>query len=92
MSDCVIGAECTFFAGTHGISFRYCQLMGPDTVTKALRVRALALHVEVGWLLKFYILATSEVISGWVPICSSVHSWRLYGAALLGDQVTRTMS
>ena len=28
----------------------------------------------VGWLLEFYILATSKVISGWVLTCDSLHS------------------
>ena len=28
----------------------------------------------VGWLF-LYVLATSKVISGWIPTCGSVHSW-----------------
>ena len=28
----------------------------------------------VGWLLQFYVLTTSNVISEWVPICDSAHS------------------
>ena len=40
----------------------------------------------------FYILATSEVISGRVPICDSRHSWRIYSAAPLGDQATSCMT
>ena len=35
-------------------------------------------------LLEFYILATSEVMSGLVPTCDSVHRWRIYSAASLG--------
>ena len=41
--------------------------------------------------LLFYILATSNVISGWVLTCSSAHSWRLYSAVPLGNQAARTM-
>ena len=37
-----------------------------------------------------YLLATSKVISGWVPTCDSVHSWRLYSAAPLGNQFIST--
>ena len=29
-------------------------------------------------------IATCKVMSGWVPICGSVHSWRLYTTASLG--------
>ena len=42
----------------------------------------------IGWLLEFYALAISKVMSGWLPTCESVHSWQLYIAAPLGDQVT----
>ena len=38
------------------------------------------------WLLEFYVLATSKVISGRVPICDSAHSWRLYSAVPPGNQ------
>ena len=44
------------------------------------------------WMLEVYILATSKVISGRVPTCDSAHSWRIYSAAPLGDQVTSTMT
>ena len=37
-------------------------------------------------LLLFYVLATSNVKSGWVTACSSAHSYRLECAAPLGDQ------
>ena len=40
----------------------------------------------------FYVLATSKVISGPVPACDSAHSWWLYSAARLGNQVTSTMT
>ena len=39
---------------------------------------------------QFYVLATHNVISGWVPTCDSVHSRRVYSAALLGDQAAST--
>ena len=48
--------------------------------------------VKVGWLLEFYILATSKVISGWVLTYDSAHSWQLYNAVPLGDQATSTMT
>ena len=45
-----------------------------------------------GWLLEFYVLATSNVISGWVPTFDSAHSWRLYSAVPLGNQATSIMT
>ena len=36
----------------------------------------------------FYVLATSEVISGWTLTCDSAHSVQLDSAAQLGDQAT----
>ena len=44
------------------------------------------------WLLGFYILATSHVISGQVPTCDSVHSGRLYSAFPVGDQATSNVT
>ena len=38
--------------------------------------------------LLFYTLGTSQVISGWIPTYFNEHSWQLYNAAPLGDQVT----
>ena len=43
-------------------------------------------------LLKFYILATSKVISGWVPTIDSADLLQLYSAAKLGDQAASTMT
>ena len=43
-------------------------------------------------LLLFYVLAPSTVISGWIPICNSVRSLRLYSVAPLGNQGTSTMT
>ena len=37
---------------------------------------------------RIYILATSEVIWGWVPTCDRAHSWRFYSAPSLGNHVT----
>ena len=45
----------------------------------------------IGWLL-VYVLATPKVISGWVPTCSSAHSWWLYSAAPLRDQAAVTIT
>ena len=42
-------------------------------------------------LLLFYALATSQVTSGRVLTCDSVHSWRLYNAAPLGEPAAVTM-
>ena len=47
--------------------------------------------IVVSWLLGFYVLAISKVISEQVPTCDSLHSWRLTSAAPLGDQATSTM-
>ena len=41
--------------------------------------------------LLFYILATSNAISGWVPTCDNLHSWQFYSAASLDHQATGTM-
>ena len=38
------------------------------------------------YLLLFYILATSKVISGWTATCDSLHSWWLYSATTQKDQ------
>ena len=43
-------------------------------------------------VLLFYVLATSNVMSGWVPTCDSVHSLKLYSAALLGNKAVSTMT
>ena len=55
-------------------------------------VQARHCTTSIGWLLEFYALATSKVILGQVMTCASVHSWRLYSAAPLGDQATSTMT
>ena len=41
---------------------------------------------------EFYVLSTSKAISGWAPTCSSMHSWQLHSAALLGYQTTSTLT
>ena len=43
-------------------------------------------------LLEFYILATSKVVSGWIPTCDSVHSCALYSAAPLENEAASTMT
>ena len=43
-------------------------------------------------LLLFYVLATSKIISWWVPTCDSAHSWQLYSAASLGHQAASTIT
>ena len=43
-------------------------------------------------LFLFCNLATCGLISGWVPICGSAHSWWLYSAAPQGDQAVSTMT
>ena len=49
-------------------------------------------EVGVGWLLEFYVLTTSKVMSAQVPTCDSAHSWRLYNAASLRNRSTGTMT
>ena len=44
------------------------------------------------YLAMFYVLTTSEGISGREPACDSGQSWRLYSAALLGNQILGTMT
>ena len=43
-------------------------------------------YQDFGWLLVFYILATSKVISGQALTCVSAHSRPLHSAARVGDQ------
>ena len=46
--------------------------------------RTLRLYWRVtSWLLEFYILTTSKVISRCAPTCDSAHSWQPYSAARL---------
>ena len=40
----------------------------------------------------FCVLATSNVISGWIPTCDSAHSRRLYSAVPLGRPAVSTMT
>ena len=47
---------------------------------------------KVSWSLGFYVLAISQVISGWLQICVSAHPWWLYSVASLGEQATSTMT
>ena len=44
------------------------------------------------YLLLFYILTTSKVISGRVPTCDIAHSWRLYSAVSLEHQAPGTLT
>ena len=44
------------------------------------------------WLLEFYILATSTVISPREPTWNSAHSWWLHSAALLGNHAVSNMT
>ena len=48
----------------------------------------LAMCAREGWLLEFYVLAISKVISGCVATYDSAHTWRLYSAASMGDMDT----
>ena len=43
-------------------------------------------------VLSFCVLATSKVISGWVPTCDRAQSWRLYSAAPPRDQAASNMA
>ena len=56
------------------------------------RFACLGSPFDVGWLMEFYLLAISKVISERVPTFESVHSWWLYSYAPLGDQTTGTMT
>ena len=65
-------------------------LLAPSNVILFITAALLA-WLSIGLLL-FSVLATSEVISGWIPSCDSAHSWWLYSAASLGHQATGTMT
>ena len=46
----------------------------------------------MGWL-RVFVLATFNVTSlGRIPICDSMHSWRLYSAVPLVNQAAGTMT
>ena len=60
-----------------------CHLLGFKPTTTPSQVR---------WLLKFYVLEPSMVISGQVLTCDSGHSWWLCSAAQLGNQTAGTMT
>ena len=47
---------------------------------------------SVGCLLEFYILATSQVMSGWVSPIDGAYSWWFYSAVPLGNQTASTMT
>ena len=49
-------------------------------------------YSPIDWLLEFYFLATSKVISGHVLTCDSAHSLRLHCVAPLRSQATGTMT
>ena len=49
------------------------------------------LLTHAGWLLELYILATSKVISAWVPTCDQCTLMGTYSAAPLEDQAANTM-
>ena len=66
---------------------RRSPYVGRKLVTKWSQVKCEGGHRCV----LFYILARSKVTSGWVPTCDSAHSWRLYNAAPLGNQVISTV-
>ena len=48
------------------------------------------LFVRLFVCFRFYILLTSMVISGWIPVFGNVHLWRVCCAAPLGDQDSGT--
>ena len=45
-----------------------------------------------GWLLEFYVLASSMVISWWILTFDNEHSWQFHSAVPLGNQVASTMT
>ena len=66
-----------------------------DTMTSVHNLGVIGVKIDAGFLVVYllvYILATSKIISGWVPPCNSVHSWWLYSAAPPGDQATDTIT
>ena len=65
------------------------KIMWPSVITAH---GAGGLPVEKHYSLLFYVLATSNVISGWILTCDSSHSWWLYSAAPLGQQTASTMT
>ena len=69
------------------------QRSASPTVTRTTGIVGQKHNTRISsWLLEFYILAASKVISGWVLTCDSIESWRLHSVAPLGDQAASTMS
>ena len=50
------------------------------------------LSIPISICLLFYVLTIIKIISGWVPTCDGVHTWRLYSATQLRDQTADTMT
>ena len=58
-----------------------------------LEMLYLSLPNQTSVSVKLYVLAILRVMSGRVPPCDSIHSWRFYSAASLADQeVTSTIN
>ena len=80
---------CITLAGLAPAGRRYSvavNALGTPGVQSSLQL------VAASWLVQFYVLETSPVISGWELICDSVQSWQLSSAAPLGDQANSTMT
>ena len=86
---------------THGPWKGYSSWLSGDGGDKGLLGIGVGFHFQTicpgfdawrdDWLLESYFLATSKVISGWVLMGGSAHSWKLYSAAPLWVQATSTM-
>ena len=46
----------------------------------------------VGWLVEFYVLTTSKIISGGETTCDSAHSWQYYSTASQINQASNSMT
>ena len=84
-----------YFRLKERLQYGHVNPQRPESTQPLTKVGALC-HTEssssVGWLLEFYVLAASTVISRHILIRDSAHSLRHYSAAELGDQATRTMT
>ena len=85
----IIGHHITTLPATN--ASRDCAKAWSPSSTGTVRV-SVYVYCILYQLLEFYVLAKSKAISGYVPTCGSVYSWRLYSAAPLGDGAISTMT
>ena len=81
-----------FRKGRLHIAFRIA-VMGVGDLMRSYALTTAKIRLELlRWLLEFYILEISSIISGRVLFCSRAHIWMLYSVAQLGDYATSPLN